>query len=169
MRECMNGRRFAIVGYDGVDEADVCREERAAVRVQDTLVAVDDIFGLVVARASEGGTDADELQGLVDEMALRADRSETFLEADREFHTKLFSATGNRLAEQLVGAFWDVHTAVIPLLGIVMPDDVKQIAKAHGDMLSAAVAGDVEAYRRAVLAHYAPLQRSLSTATAASR
>ncbi len=99
---------------------------------------------------------------LVAEMVQRAERGESFLEADRAFHTKLFAATGNRLAEQLVGAFWDVHTAVIPLLEIPMPDDIRLTAVAHGEMLDAALAGDVEAYRRAVVAHYEPLQRSLA-------
>lgn len=110
--------------------------------------------------------DSGELAALVDEMVDKASRGETFLEADRAFHTKLFAATGNRLAVQLVGAFWDVHTAVVPQLGIAMPDDITDTAAAHGDMLTAALSGDVEAYRRAVVEHYRPLQRSLSAATA---
>lgn len=117
---------------------------------------------LVVERAHAGEADADELRALVAEMVRRAESGESFLEADRAFHTKLFAATGNRLAEQLVGAFWDVHTAVIPLLEIPMPDDIRLTAAAHGAMLDAALAGDVEAYRRAVVAHYGPLQRSLA-------
>ncbi len=51
----------------------------------------------------------------------------------RAFHTKLFAATGNRLGEQLVGAFWDVHTAVIPLLEIPMPDDIRRRPSRRGD------------------------------------
>lgn len=135
--------------------------------VVEVRVALDlALADLVVSRASHGAADADSLRALVDEMVQRASRGETFLEADRAFHTKLFAATGNRLAEQLVGAFWDVHTAVIPLLEIPMPDDIKQTAEAHGDMLTAAIAGDVEAYRRAVVAHYAPLQRTLAAEAA---
>ncbi|SFI70566.1 MULTISPECIES: FadR/GntR family transcriptional regulator [Microbacterium] len=112
------------------------------------------------------GEDAAELSALVDEMVDKASRGEVFLEADRAFHTKLFSVTGNRLAVQLVGAFWDVHTAVIPQLGIAMPEDIQHTAEAHGDMLASALRGDVEGYRQAVIEHYRPLQRSISAATA---
>lgn len=111
------------------------------------------------------GEDAAELSLLVDEMVDKASRGESFLEADRAFHTKLFAVTGNRLAVQLVGAFWDVHTAVIPQLGIAMPEDIQHTAEAHGDMLASALRGDVEGYRRAVIEHYRPLQRSISAAT----
>ncbi|WP_229383376.1 FadR/GntR family transcriptional regulator [Microbacterium allomyrinae] len=111
--------------------------------------------------AAMEGTDVEELTEMVSEMVEKADRGEVFLEADRAFHTTLFAATGNRLAEQLVGAFWDVHTAVLPQLSVAMPADMQTTAHAHGDMLSAARAGDVEAYRRAVVEHYLPLQRAL--------
>lgn len=110
--------------------------------------------------------DSTALSVLVDEMIDKASRGEGFLEADRAFHTTLFAVTGNRLAVQLVGAFWDIHTAVIPQLGIAMPADITDTAQAHGDMLAAALRGDVEGYRRAVIEHYRPLQRSIAAATA---
>lgn len=109
--------------------------------------------------------DVAELKELVDEMVDKASRGELFLEADRAFHTKLFSVTGNQLAVQLVGAFWDIHTAVIPQLGIVVPADIQQTAEAHGDMLDSALRGDVDGYRQAVIEHYRPIQRSISAAT----
>lgn len=116
---------------------------------------------LIVAAAREN-VDG-ELDQLVDEMVDKAARGEYFLDEDRAFHTRLFGALDNRLVGQLVGAFWDVHTAVLPQLGIAQPDDIHQTAKAHGDMLAAARAGDVEAYRRAVVEHYQPLQRALAS------
>lgn len=114
------------------------------------------------------GDDAADLADLVDAMVDKASRGEMFLEEDRAFHTKLFSVTGNSLAIQLVGAFWDVHTAVVPQLGITQPADIEHTAAAHGDMLRAALAGDVEAYKRAVVDHYRPIQRSLEAATTAA-
>lgn len=108
--------------------------------------------------------DATALRALVDDMVEKAERGETFLDADRAFHTTLFAAMGNRLAEQLVGAFWDVHTAVLPQLGLALPADLRQTAHAHGSMLDAALSGDVDAYRRAVIEHYQPLQRALAAA-----
>ncbi|MHA3722713.1 FadR/GntR family transcriptional regulator [Leucobacter sp. HY1910] len=114
----------------------------------------------IVAEAQ--GAELARMHELVAEMVDKAGRGEFFLEADREFHTRLFELTQNGLAQQLVGAFWDVHTAVLPQLGIAQPTDITDTAKAHGDMLTAALAGDVEAYRAAVINHYAPLQRSLA-------
>lgn len=116
----------------------------------------------VVAAAQ--GEDDPELDLLVDAMIEKAGNGELFLEEDRNFHTALFDATGNHLAGQLVGAFWDVHTAALPQLGIAPPADIRHTAVAHGDMLRAARAGDVEAYRQAVIDHYAPLQRGLAQA-----
>ncbi|MFF1539608.1 FadR/GntR family transcriptional regulator [Microbacterium sp. NPDC058269] len=110
-----------------------------------------------------------ELDALVADMVDKAERGEHFLEEDRAFHTRLFGAIGNRLVGQLVGAFWDVHTAVLPQLGIPQPDDIHKTAKAHGDMLEAARSGDVERYRRAVVEHYKPLQRVLASAAEDSR
>lgn len=149
-------------------EAELCETlnvSRSSVReVVEVRLALD----LALAETIVGGAvgeDAAELSLLVDEMVDKASRGESFLEADRAFHTKLFSVTGNRLAVQLVGAFWDVHTAVIPQLGIAMPEDIQHTAEAHGDMLASALRGDVEGYRRAVIEHYHPLQRSISAAT----
>jgi DNA-binding FadR family transcriptional regulator len=137
----------------------------AALReVVDVRLALD----LAMAEVIVNGTvqdDSNELALLVEEMVEKAARGEMFLEADRAFHTKLFSVTGNRLAVQLVGAFWDIHTAVIPQLGIAVPADIKHTAQAHGDMLASALRGDVEGYRKAVIEHYEPLQRSISAAT----
>ena len=114
----------------------------------------------IVAEAQ--GAELARMHELVAEMVDKAGRGELFLEADREFHTRLFELTQNGLAQQLVGAFWDVHTAVLPQLGIAQPTDITDTAKAHGDMLTAALAGDVDSYRTAVINHYAPLQRALA-------
>lgn len=105
-----------------------------------------------------------ELDDLVHAMIEKAGAGERFLDEDRMFHTALFNATGNHLAGQLVGAFWDVHTAALPQLDLSLPTDIHLTANAHGEMLQAARAGDVDAYRAAVIAHYEPLQRSLAQA-----
>lgn len=85
----------------------------------------------------------------------------TFAEEDRSFHTALLSRIGNSIVSPLVGAFWDVHTAVMPRLGVSLPADLMQTARAHEDMLNSAEAGDVEGYRAAVKLHYEPLLRAL--------
>lgn len=105
-----------------------------------------------------------DLDALVEEMVAHAADGQTFAEADRRFHTMLLDCTGNQLAGQLVGAFWDVHTAVLPKLGLALPADLTQTAQAHGRMVRAAEAADLEGYRQAVRDHYAPLQRALAQA-----
>lgn len=130
--------------------------------VVEVRLALDLSMAERVVESTQRSSD-DELDRLVEEMVDLANRGEYFLEADREFHTRLFGWIDNRLAGQLVGAFWDVHSAVLPQLGIAPPDDIHETAKAHGDMLAAARCGDVEAYRRAVINHYLPLQRSIAS------
>lgn len=107
------------------------------------------------------GTDHPGLHALVDEMVAASSRGESFAAADRAFHTQLFHETGQEMVSQLVAAFWDVHTAVLPQLSIPVPGDIELTVRAHGEILRAAEAGDVEGYRRAVHEHYAPLLRVL--------
>lgn len=135
--------------------------EVVEVRLALDLAMADRVVAAVSAASAD---DLNELAALVDEMVDNASRGENFLEADRAFHTKLFAEASNHLATQLVGAFWDVHTAVLPQLGIAPPADIQLTAKAHGDMLDAARSGDIDAYRRAVIEHYQPLQRVLAQA-----
>ena len=138
----------------------------AALReVVDVRLALDLAMADVIVNGALD-SESDELSALVDEMIDKASRGEMFLEADRAFHTRLFAVTGNRLAAQLVGAFWDIHTAVLPQLGIAVPADIQHTAEAHGDMLAAALRGDVDGYRTAVIEHYRPLQKSIAAATA---
>lgn len=131
--------------------------------VVEVRLALDLSMAERVVAAAQGAEDP-ELDHLVQAMVSKAAAGELFLEEDRLFHTALFDATGNHLAGQLVGAFWDVHTAALPQLGIAPPADIHHTAEAHGRMLAAARAGDVEAYRAAVIEHYGPLQRVLAKA-----
>lgn len=108
------------------------------------------------------GTANEELHELVNKMSELADNGEMFAEQDRKFHTSLLQLTENSLMVQLVGAFWDVHFAVSPKLGIPQPEDILHTVHAHADMLNALEAGNVDAYREAVIRHYQPLQRVLA-------
>lgn len=113
------------------------------------------------------GTHDPRLWELVGSMAEAGSKGETFAQQDRDFHTTLLSATNNSIIGPLVGAFWDVHTAVMPKLGVSLPDDLEATANAHGEMLRAAEAGDAAGYREAVHRHYAPLVRALDRSSRA--
>jgi DNA-binding FadR family transcriptional regulator len=106
--------------------------------------------------------DNPKLRELVDRMVACAEAEKPFLSEDRQFHTALLAPVGNQLAVQLVTAFWDIHTAVLPKLDLALPADLRQTANAHGDLYRSAQKGDGEAYRRAVIDHYEPLLRMLS-------
>lgn len=106
-------------------------------------------------------TSNSELDVLVNRMVERSRAGSTFAEYDRDFHTALLARTGNSIMGPLVGAFWDVHDAVMPRLGVSLPSDLVQTAQAHEDMLRAAERGDAAGYRAAVKRHYEPLLRSL--------
>ena len=114
------------------------------------------------------GTNSPDLESIVNEMVRQAKQNESFLDADRAFHTTLFSVIDNKLAAQLVGAFWDIHTAALSILGLPLPSDIELTVHAHTDMLEAARQGDVNGYRLAVIEHYAPLQRALTAAEQSS-
>ena len=109
------------------------------------------------------GTESLKLTRLVQKMLDLASTGRTFLQEDRAFHTELLAPIGNQLAGQLVAAFWDIHSAVLPRLGLALPADILRTAQAHGDMLAAAQAGDVEGYRAATTDHYAPLLHMLDS------
>lgn len=113
------------------------------------------------------GTRDEELWRLVREMVELSGRGVNFAEQDRMFHTALLSHIDNSIIGPLVGAFWDIHTAVMPRLGVSLPTDMEQTACAHEEMLLAAESGDVPAFRRAVDRHYAPLLRALGNVAAA--
>lgn len=119
--------------------------------------------------ASLRGARNDRLHALVDEMVRLATGGTTFQDEDREFHTEILAGIDNHLVGQLVAAFWDVHFAVLPKLGVTVPADLVQSAEAHRALLSAAEEGDATAFRDAVVEHYAPLERALDARSPAAQ
>ncbi|HEX7351048.1 FadR/GntR family transcriptional regulator [Brachybacterium sp.] len=110
------------------------------------------------------GTANPELEGLVDQMRELTEAGRPFPDADAAFHTALFSRLSNGLLRQLAQAFWEIHTEAVPLLGLAPAADILDTVDAHQAMLTALEAGDAEAYRQAVHAHYRPLGRVLDAA-----
>ncbi|MDN5725635.1 MAG: GntR family transcriptional regulator [Propionibacteriales bacterium] len=141
-------------------------DDHVALReVVELRTALDQGIAEQVVAAIRGTVD-DEMARLVAEMIDLSERGESFAEQDRAFHAALLAKLPNRLVAQLVEALWEVHTQVLPRLGVATPDDIAKTAAAHGDMLTAAQAGDLPSYRAAVNAHYAPLLRVLARESA---
>ncbi|WP_235500233.1 FadR/GntR family transcriptional regulator [Leifsonia sp. Root227] len=132
------------------------------------VVEVREALDLAMAEqvcAALAGTSNPGLHQVVDAMEEKSARGEAFAEEDRAFHSDLLAHLDNALVGQLVTAFWEVNTVVYPRLGLPPTVGLDETARAHGDMLRAAEAGDVEAYREAVVKHYIPLRRGLGTAS----
>ncbi|OFJ62801.1 GntR family transcriptional regulator [Actinomyces sp. HMSC075B09] len=107
------------------------------------------------------GTSNPELEKLVATMIEKAEAGQTYLEEDIAFHNGLASYLDNSLLNQLVAAMWMVHQSFIPDMEETIKRDLVCTAKAHALMLETAQAGDADAYRDAVYAHYEPLANIL--------
>lgn len=103
------------------------------------------------------------LQTLVDQMMNLAKQGQTFQDQDIVFHLGLVAGTPNVVVKQLIHSLWLVHQAVVPQLGLEISTHLEDTARAHQLILDAAIAGDTEAYRRAVVEHYEPLEEILRT------
>lgn len=123
--------------------------------------ALDLGYAPAIVTSMEGKTHK-SLHRLVETMIKRSARGDGFAAEDRAFHSDLLAhGAANQLMENLTSAFWDIHTELLAHLDVPEPQDITETAEAHGAMLRAAEAGDHEAYRDAVLAHYRPLLRVL--------
>jgi DNA-binding FadR family transcriptional regulator len=68
--------------------------------------------------------------------------------------------TGNSLAVDLTGAFWDVHALASRSLGPAK--DLQATVDAHVAILDAIEKGDPELLRDAIRAHYAPVRERMT-------
>ncbi|MFD4421204.1 FadR/GntR family transcriptional regulator [Agromyces sp. NPDC058484] len=148
-----------------VDQDDSVAALREVVEVREAL----DLAVAAQVTTVLAGVRDSELERLVAAMAEKGARGEAFAEDDLAFHTRLLGYLDNALVGQLVAAFWEVNTVVYPMLGLAPAADIADTARAHGAMLDAAVAGDVERYREAVVEHYLPLRRALEKASPSPR
>lgn len=102
-----------------------------------------------------------QLLGLVDKMRANNDRGVIFAQEDQSFHITLLAHARNPLIRELNDAFWRIQSESQPLLNLPMPEDINQTIEAHREIVEALSAGDGDAYRRAVTAHYAPFRRMI--------
>lgn len=160
MRPLVEGLTFKGVMLPGEDFETL----RQIVEVR---IALDHSLAPGIVQRMEG-QDAPGLMALCDEMTVKNQAGESFGQEDRAFHLALAELLSNELYAQLVAAFWDVHTLIAPRLGLPTPRDLVDTVQAHRDILDAAVAGDLKAYRVAVDQHYAPLLRVLDSSKRAA-
>lgn len=107
------------------------------------------------------GTSNPDIAALVEKMCRYAETGVDFSGCDQEFHKALVARIDNTMQAQLVEAFWKIHTVINPLLEIPSPANLEITARAHGNILAALEAGDLEAYQAAVKEHYKPILDNL--------
>ncbi|HEY8307178.1 MAG TPA: FadR/GntR family transcriptional regulator [Lapillicoccus sp.] len=115
------------------------------------------LSSLIVARLTPDAAAA--MRDITSAMRAKAVRGEEFQQEDRDFHRLLVETTGNALAVQLTGAFWDVHSMAGELLG--PPVDLVETADAHVAILDAVDGGDPARVAEAIREHYIPVRRRM--------
>jgi DNA-binding FadR family transcriptional regulator len=122
-----------------------------------------DIVEALAGHLAEG--DLEVLDDLVDRMQWRASRGRLILAEDREFHTRLFAASGNQVALALMDFYWDVMAA-LHQQGFPGPsaEALPQVAETHAAIADALRRGDGEAARRLLRAsHHDEAQRRFTS------
>lgn len=104
------------------------------------------------------GTEQPRLLELADQMEVSAEGHEMFLNPDIEFHSIMCRAANNTVLTQLASSLWLVHMAILPQIGLAVSNDLEKSAQAHKNMVLAAINGDIDGYRDAVIAHYQPIE-----------
>ena len=99
-------------------------------------------------------------------MQQKAAQDEPFTEEDREFHQLMVETSHNALAQQLTGAFWDVHVIALSSLG--EQGDLLPTAEAHQAIVDAIEAADAEELMDALHEHYAPVRERMARELAGS-
>lgn len=107
------------------------------------------------------GTTQQELEQLTDEMEKLAADGKTFLSQDIAYHSQIIEFTHNPVLSQIAHSLWLVHMAVLPKLGLQVTAGLAETAEAHRNMLTAALEGNIDAYRSAVHDHYRPIEAIL--------
>lgn len=105
---------------------------------------------------------AERLTAYVEQMRDASSRGEEFAAADRAFHMELAQSVHNELYPKLVAAFWDIHTHMAPKRGAEYPLELVKTAIAHGEVLAAALDGDLPRYREAIVTHYRYILAAIS-------
>ena len=111
-------------------------------------------------------TENPHLRDLVAKMEEKTEHGLLFPDEDIAFHTGLLSNLNNPVLVELMRAMWFVHQTLLPNLDLSLAKEranLLKTARAHGHMLDAAEAGDLQGYIAAVREHYQPLQHLLQS------
>ncbi|QCB95562.1 FadR family transcriptional regulator [Arthrobacter sp. PAMC25564] len=106
----------------------------------------------------------------VEESVLRmetlAGAGEHFVEADAEFHRRLFEPLNNELLISLLGVFWKVYRRIHNELGGKDPVDLVAVAALHREIYEAVAAADKALAAQRLNSHFDGIRRRITRAVA---
>jgi DNA-binding FadR family transcriptional regulator len=94
-----------------------------------------------------------------------AESGETFVEADSDFHSRLFEPLNNELLLNLLGVFWKVYRKIHTEIG-PGTEDLAAVAALHRNIYTAVAAGDKARAAEQLAQHFDGIRRRISDAVA---
>lgn len=101
-----------------------------------------------------------KLRDLTDQMACKAERNETFLDEDGQFHDLLYEGLGNRTLAGILSGFWHYFKAASTVA--TTGRDLPRTAKVHGDIVDAIELGDLELAAHRLDVHFFDVRQRIS-------
>ena len=109
------------------------------------------LIGKTIAQISEA--DIAELRAVTERMRQRAERNESFVEEDQQFHELLFRCQNNRMLNGLIEVFWRAFYKASDFANLTNADPLSTW-RDHHEIVEAIVARDVEKARTRLDEHY---------------
>jgi DNA-binding FadR family transcriptional regulator len=109
------------------------------------------LIGKTIAQISEA--DIAELRAVTERMRQRAERNESFVEEDQQFHELLFRCQNNRMLNGLIEVFWRAFYKASDFANLTNSDPLSTW-RDHHEIVEAIVARDVEKARTRLDEHY---------------
>ncbi|MBM3521781.1 MAG: FadR family transcriptional regulator [Alphaproteobacteria bacterium] len=124
----------------------------------------------LVERAIVRITDEDvaELRAILAEMRARAERGESFAQADQAFHSVLFRGLGNRMLSRMIEVFWLAFRRVAEFIDTENPDPM-QTFRDHEAIVDAVARRDAPRARERLAQHYQGISTLIAAAKASGR
>lgn len=109
------------------------------------------LIGKTIAQISEA--DIAELRAVTERMRQRAERNESFVEEDQQFHELLFRCQNNRMLNGLIEVFWRAFYKASDFANLTNSDPLSTW-RDHHEIVEAIVARDVDRARTRLDEHY---------------
>ncbi len=94
------------------------------------------------------------LQSILDEWRVAAEKGVYPAQLDRDFHQALYAELDNPLLPRLAGLFWDIYRQVTDNSDVPDVEDPKHTQRLHREILEGLIARDPSRLRAAIKDHY---------------